>query len=268
MRIEKMGSKSDVVVKLVLVFFVTLLSFSIGTFVGKKYSDNQHELARLEPGHEDGHATREVASTEDAHGAAHGGGHGEAKTGSSTMSDEEIAKLAEEFVADEAESPAKALDHEVKTATTETKAGEHGKPAATGTKLAEQVKEEVKEEASHIANQLAAGHKPTEATTKKEAPKASDRIPSSLPKNVAQYTVGKFTVQVASYSEEGEAQKTASELKQKGYSAFYIPAKVDGKTWYRVSIGQFATQNEASDYRKEILTNAKVTSAIVQKISQ
>ena len=61
-----MGSKTDVVVKLVLVFFISLLSFSIGTFVGKKYSDNQHQLAALEPATK---AQREVAST--GHGDEH-----------------------------------------------------------------------------------------------------------------------------------------------------------------------------------------------------
>ena len=30
-------------------FFISLLSFSIGTFVGKKYSDNQHKISALEP---------------------------------------------------------------------------------------------------------------------------------------------------------------------------------------------------------------------------
>jgi hypothetical protein len=51
MGVERYGSKTDVVVKLVLVFFIALLSFSIGTFVGKKFSDNQHKMATLEPGH-------------------------------------------------------------------------------------------------------------------------------------------------------------------------------------------------------------------------
>lgn len=260
-----MGTKSDVVVKLALVFFVTLLSFSIGTFVGKKYSDNQHELALLEPGRDTSNTTRSVASTDNGANAH----NTDAKVGA-TMSDEEIAKLAEEFVADETESPEKIVDNEVK--------------AATDTKLVEHVKEEVKAEiskvskhiaanqhednteASHVSQQLAAGHKPANATVLKKDVQKTNRIPSSLPKNVAQYTVGKFTVQVASFADEGEAQKIASDLKTKGYSAFYIPALVKGKTWFRVSVGQFSTQKEATTYRSELINNANVTSAIVQKI--
>ncbi len=235
MRIEKMASKSDVTVKLVLVFFISLLSFSIGTFVGKKYSDNQHQLAQLEPGK----TTREVASVETE--------KGETKTAS--MSDEEIAKLAEEFVSDENETPAKG-EEEHKTAehkAVEHKANEHEAVATAEHGVTK--KEIAKEE------------------TRTETPR-TQRAPSSLPKNAAQYTVGKFTVQVASYNEEGEAQKMASELKQKGYSAFYVPATVKGKTWYRVSVGQFATPKEAQSYRSELMEKAKVNSAIVQKITE
>ena len=246
MRIEKMGSKTDLVVKLVLVFFISLLSFSIGTFVGKKYSDNQHELALLEPNKDaKGEAQREVASV-----GEEGKTDGTEKKANSTMSDEEIAKLAEEFVADETESPEKGE----KAEGTETKTVENKTTTETV------AKNETKNEPSHVAQQMTETH--VAATPKTE------RVPSSLPKNVAQYTVGKFTVQVASYADEGEAQKLASDLKTKGYSAFYVPANVKGKTWFRVSVGQFATPKEAASYRAELLSKAKVNSAIVQKITE
>jgi len=64
MAAESYGSKTDVVVKLILVFFISLLSFSIGTFVGKKFSDNQHRISLVEPTHGDDseESPREVAS--------------------------------------------------------------------------------------------------------------------------------------------------------------------------------------------------------------
>lgn len=262
MRIEKMGSKTDLVVKLVLVFFISVLSFSIGTFVGKKYSDNQHELALLEPNKEiKGEAQREVASV-DEEKSADEGNNGKVNA---TMSDEEIAKLAEEFVADETEAPEKGEKAE---AATETKTVENKATTETVAKN-ETAKSETKNEPSHVAQQMAANEKPVaNKVEKKAAAVKAERVPSSLPKNVAQYTVGKFTVQVASYADEGEAQKMASNLKQKGYSAFYIPAVVKGKTWYRVSVGQFATQKEALSYRTELMSQAKVGSAIVQKITE
>ncbi|WP_413288941.1 SPOR domain-containing protein [Bdellovibrio sp. HCB337] len=264
-----MGAKTDVVVKLVLVFFISLLSFSIGTFVGKKYSDNQHKLSALEPG-QDGHGSREVAS---AHGDSHGNTHGEAanthgggKTGDS-MSDEEIAKLAEEFVADDT------------TAVGAHGTNSHGEaPAAHGKET--EHKEEVvvtapktrtldKAEPLAAAKNIAHGKAPTAPVVAEEKKAEKDtRIPSSIPKDVGQYSAGKFTVQVGSYAKEDEAQKIAGDLKAKGFSAFYIPATVKGQTWYRVSVGLFATPKEAQDYRTELMSKAKLSSALVQKIVQ
>ena len=44
-----MAMNTNRIIELTLVFFISLFSFSIGTFVGKKYSDNQHRLSQLEP---------------------------------------------------------------------------------------------------------------------------------------------------------------------------------------------------------------------------
>ncbi|MFS4459496.1 SPOR domain-containing protein [Bdellovibrio sp. HCB2-146] len=283
MRIEKMASKTDAVVKLVLVFFISLLSFSIGTFVGKKYSDNQHQLAALEPQKTE-KAERSIASAHEEGGAA-------AKPGA--MTDEEIAKLAEEFVADEtapttvAEGHGEGHDAPAHGATAKVEPGTvapagHGggheeaaaqkpdaKSEAHSPRGATKGHVTATEEPSSAAKNIASGKAPTETqTAPAKAVKPEDRRPSALPKDVAAFSVGKFTVQVASYADEAEAQKFASELKDKGYSAFYIPANIKGKTWYRVSVGQFATQKEAQAYRSEFLSKSKVGSAIVQKITE
>jgi hypothetical protein len=39
---------SPVVIKLILVFFLSLLAFSVGTFVGKQFSDSQSRIEELE----------------------------------------------------------------------------------------------------------------------------------------------------------------------------------------------------------------------------
>ena len=268
-----MASKTDVVVKLTLVFFISLLSFSIGTFVGKKYSDNQHQLAQLEPNKHGEKAEREVASVEE-HGE-HGATTAEKKSGA--MTDEEIAKLAEEFVSDDT-APATTEGHgEAKVAAGhgeekhgETKAEAKTEKAEAHGKTTAAAKTEKHEEPSTAAKELASGKNPVKNPNTANAPAnviaREQRVPSSLPKDVAGYTVGKFTVQVAAYADEVEAQKLASDLKGKGYSAFYVPANVKGKTWYRVSVGQFATPKEAASYRTELLSKAKVNSAIVQRI--
>lgn len=265
------AGKSDVLVKLVLVFFISLLSFSIGTFVGKKYSDNQHKLAALEP--EVGH--RDVASADDGHGSS----------ASANMSDDEISKLAEEF-ADDTETTVshdphataeKHLEdahgasaiHDSHANAAPEKADTHA-AAQTGTVHASPAAKDAHATNAHTepstaAKNVAAGHAPVESIAKKA--QKETRIPSSLPKDVAQYSVGKFTVQIAAFGFEEEAKKRATELKNKGYSAFYVPATVNGKTWYRVNVGLFATQKEAQDYRQEFSSKTKLTGSLIQKIS-
>lgn len=254
-----MGTKSEVFVKLTLVFFISLLSFAVGTFVGKKYSDNQHKLASMEPGqHGDGHADRGIASEAEA------SGHGE--KGEKTLTDDEIAKLAEEFVDDEHPTVAKAEAHGEPAEHTEPAHGAapaHGAPAHS--EPAHGTKEAAHDE--HAAPAPAPEKKPAKVGHAEAAEKET-RLPTSIPKDVSQYSIGKFTVQVASFAAEPEAKERAEELKSQGYSAFYIPANIKGKTWYRVSVGLFATEKEARQYKSEFAVKSKNDSAMVQKISQ
>ncbi len=316
MSVERYGSKTDVVVKLVLVFFIALLSFSVGTFVGKKFSDNQYKLSKLEPhkksenseaSEEDSHkvadhpsdehgANRGVASVTEGKSSAHGGGKG--------LSDDEIAKLAQEFVADDkkpektqdehgsahgssheqAKTPdshgAKPNDHSEAAANSHDQSNEDSHSASTHKVAAANTHAEAhaepKAEAKQThqqaapaheaplmpANRMANGHAPVA-----ENPKASEsRIPAALPKEVASSAIGKFTVQVSSFTSEKEAQQMSASLKEQGFSAFYVSAKVKNETRYRVSIGLFATAKEADSYMKDLLKRKKVESAIVQPV--
>lgn len=279
-----MGSKTVLLGKLALVFAISLLSFSVGIFAGKKYSDNQHQLAALEPGkaNADAHAS-------DAHGDEHaatgheGDGHAETEAAgdrsiaseastlnnNGTMSDEEIAKLAEEFVSDDTHTVAskETADHSAPAHDA------HAPAAATApAHTAKAPAPELAKPAATVAHTTPPAaklreHNPAVAAVAAK-PVVESRIPTSLPKDVGQYQPNRFTVQVASYTDEGEAKKMATDLKGQGYGAFYVPALVKGKTYYRVSVGQFATQQEASLFRAELVEKAKVGSAIVQKITQ
>ncbi len=282
MAVERYGSKTDVVVKLVLVFFIALLSFSIGTFVGKKFSDNQHKLTQLEP-----HSNTETAGPSDGHQDGHGESRGvasispeahEAKPSDRPLTDDEIAKLAEEFVTDD-EKPAA---HGGTAAAQADHSDSHAAPAK---------KEVHAPSAGHGDSQSAApAPAPTSAPVAAAKPAAAplapavrmaegkspvvenpvrptSRIPSALPKEVASSAIGKFTVQVAAYTSEKEAQTMAADLKSKGFSAFYVTANVKGTTYYRVSVGLFTTMKEADTYKSDLMNRAKVSSAIVQKIT-
>ena len=223
-----MAGKSETFIKLGLVFFISLLSFAIGTLVGKEYSDRQYKLSKMEPT-EHASAHREVASEHPA----------------SKLSDEEIAKLSEEFMTDDSVEQAKDSH------------GEHGKAPAIETKTAahhgqhEKVSpefEEMNDAALEAAQSIIDGKLPAPASNRKVANATTETttpLPQSLPKNAAQDTVGKWTVQVGSFVKEEEAKSRAEKLKSKGYNAFYLPGTVEGKTWFRVNVGTFATLEEA-----------------------
>src|SRR5688572_25181003 len=79
---QKGSSKADTLVKVVLVFFISLLSFSVGTFVGKQVSDSDHRRLALE-GEVKGE--RHVASADE---------HADADK----ITEKEVESLTEEFV--------------------------------------------------------------------------------------------------------------------------------------------------------------------------
>jgi len=297
------GSKADTAVKLALIFFISLFSFSVGTFVGKQVSDNEEKMAALK---EDYTKDREIASKEDA------------------LSKEDVEELTQEFLAEEKDNShgdshkknkhddphAKSAKHEdphKKSDSHHKKINEGHKKAESHDKKEEHHDSGYKKVAknrstasvhddSHKSAEAHSdsGHKKQEAHTDSHSKsthskafdthtsKAADRVahgqaPSTphhkkkkaqhrkLPK-LAASTIGKYTVQVSSYSQEKQAKHRAEALKKKGFSAYYIPAKVKGKTWYRVSIGQFDSYKAANRFRKEIKKTSAFKSSIIQKM--
>lgn len=269
------GSGADTIIKLVLIFFISLLSFSVGTFVGKQVSDADYRRAAIEGEYNHFQAN----SDHDEQG------------GGEVISEDEIASLTEEFVNTEkrelASDTSKKKEHHGKT----DKHNDHNKPdahaknddhdkhdanakegykkygKATPSKAMKEKavaqKELIKEEKGHsvekAARRVASGKAP--AKTIKET-----RKPTSVLPGVASSAVGKYTVQVASYADEGEAKAHSAKLKTKGWNAFYIPADVKGRTWYRVSVGLFSTTASAEKFKSELKKEANISSAYVQKI--
>lgn len=296
--------KGHAVMKLVLVFFISLFSFAVGTYVGKTYSDQRYKTAQLEPknhiaiadkgkhgeheaGHEeveaaDAHGGREIAST---HGAQE------------VMTDEEIARLAEEYVKDDDVPVAKGdhgkddhSDDHGKPASKATAQSGHGDQHAPATAAAKDEhgsakakaipttvaknpilpedadsKYERNPAASPAKKKVEAMHESIEKNVKPET--AKGRKPSSLPANPIQDSLGKYTVQIASFATEDEAKQRASQLRNQGYNAFYVQALVKGNVWYRVSIGLFNTERDAKNYMVDYRKGNSAIQAIVQKIS-
>ena len=250
------GSRTDTLVKLVLIFFIALLSFSVGTYVGKNVTESQYKLSSLESSLNDDSAQASNDETTEL-------------KEEEALTDEDIASLTDEFAnakkeegkgvehAEESNREVASTHEDTHAAPKATPAHVEAHPVATTTAPATAPAADK----SPVAARVASGKSPTEA--KVEKPKAE-----TLPKEIASTTTGKFTVQIASYAKEDEAVKRSEELKSQGYSAFYISAQVGGKTWYRVSVGLFQSPSSASEFKTELMKKANIQSAIVQKIVQ
>ena len=255
------GQKADFAVKLVLMFFISLLSFSVGTYLGKQVSDADYQRAAREA---------EYGGT---HHSTLQGHVDEANESTEAIRDEDVASLTEEFlrasrntasespVAEPTETkPTAPAQNDGYTHHSKMMAQQRDEIAAKAEKApvakpATTVEKAVKKAADRIAEGLA----PTADEPKK-------RNPTAVLPTVATTAVGKFTVQVASYATSKEAGSYAEQLLGKGYPAFVVMAEVNGKTWHRVSIGRFADQNTAKVYRTELLAAQAVPTAIVQKV--
>lgn len=250
-----MSQKTNSMIKLALVFFVCLLSFSVGTYVGKKYSDNQHKLAQLEPNKKGVHHTAgsEFAANTDLD--EHDGGHkttaehGEKNEGDShKLTDSEVAKIAEEFATD---------------------SNSHDEKIISTTEVDEKPIRTVAEKSPAVHATPSTVSAPARSLPAKVAAVTTtrDREPSSILPTKEGTSVGAhYTVQIGSFPSEADAQKMTKEMLTKGIKTSYVSAQVKGQTYYRVNVGLFGTAKEADEYKKDFLEKTKISSAFVQKV--
>lgn len=290
---QRGASKSGTLIKmtqaLVLLLFVSLLAFSAGTFIGKKVSDSEHRRAQLEGDY------RGVASAE---GGEHGSTQGH-EGSEENLSEDDIASLTDEFVtkgkeeataehaahgenAKHGEEPAREVASAPEASGGYKKFGDKNKTAAAAHAAEPEAKAAPTAHEEPAAHEAPAAKKPAPGKSTAAAPSPAatrvaeghapaadakeERKPMSVLPSIAATSVGKYTVQVASYPDETEAKNHAATLKGKGWNSFYIPAEVQGKTWYRVSVGLFTNAKSAGDFRKEFQKESASATAIVQKI--
>ncbi len=239
-----MNVNTNRMVELALVFFVSLLSFSIGTFVGKKYSDNQHRLALLEP-----HGDKAAKIAKDLEGGGHGEGHEPtiAVKKQEVLTDEEVAQLAQEF-----REPAEET-HASEEAAAEKYA------ASTTTKTAVKKMENLPDKNTRDVKEIEVKGEGVVREVASIAAKAKQAL--------ANETIA-YTVQVAAYPSQEEADKMLATLGARGYKGKSFEAEVNGRKWYRVQIGKFDSFQEADSYKKEVMEQNRLTSALVQKVTK
>lgn len=78
-------------------------------------------------------------------------------------------------------------------------------------------------------------------------------------------TEGGWQVQVSSFKTQGEADAFANQLRARGHKAHVQRAEIPTRgTWYRVKIGPFATQGEATKYRTSFEAKEKIPGFVVK----
>jgi len=227
---DSKSSGTDTVVKVVLIFFISLLSFSIGTFVGKKFSDNQHKMASLEPQNSKSERESEAeGASDEAHNETNKNHHASKEAAMdpenkvSARSGKSKVSADEEELTDE---QAAALEDEMVDESELKSGGDHAKAENT--------------------------HKMTRM----------------IASEMAQKGIGKYTIQVAAYSSQEEAEKKVKELKSMKLESFSTETTIKGHQWYRVNVGLFATIKEAQSQKALLADQSKITGTIIQKISK
>ena len=64
----------------------------------------------------------------------------------------------------------------------------------------------------------------------------------------------RWSVQVASYPEEKDAQTLAKKLADKGYDTYVVTVQLKGKSWHRVRVGRLATETDAEKLQQTLKT--------------
>lgn len=298
MKSQAGSSRFDTVLKMLLIAFISLLAFSTGVYFGREMTENDYQLKALESGfdesqqhaaeknqdydvrEEDAVAAEDVETLTDKYVKAEKENMGEDVAHRDVAHADEghahAAKDSRAAPAAEKKVPAKAGPQETRNVASahdtkpivKTPAAHTDADAEIAAHIEKAAKQTSKPDLSqvHEAARRVASNQTPSAAPKPAA--TENRVPSSLPKSVGAATETEFTVQVASYPTLDEAKKHANNLVTKGFPAYPVEANVKGKTWYRVSVGSFKTMNEAGKYRSQLLKQASLTSAIVQKIER
>ncbi len=243
---QKNYSKLDSILKMLLIAFVCILSFSFGVIAGKGLSDKEHSLQSLNESEYSSEKFTENAQVKRMPVEK----NKQVKTSDANKVVNQVLNKTRKEMSD-ASKKKQAMKKPLlprKVASSSTTKVKEAKPDIKGVQKA--------------AARIAMGNSPS---TKKAS--TQPRVPSSLPKSVGKRRI-EYTVQIASYPTPEDANRHSAELIEKGFPAFPVTATVKGRTWYRVSVGTFKSRKEATQYKSQILKHNSVKTAIVQKIGR
>jgi cell division septation protein DedD len=76
---------------------------------------------------------------------------------------------------------------------------------------------------------------------------------------------GKYTLQLSSFQDRGEADAFAAQIKTAGYAPYVVEAQVEGKgTWFRVRVGDYASNGEALAAKGDFEAKQKIIAYVTR----
>jgi cell division protein FtsN len=92
---------------------------------------------------------------------------------------------------------------------------------------------------------------------------AADKDPRDSRRPQPEANSRRWTVQVTSSPDRATAGVWRERLTNKGYEAFIVESEINGRIWYRVRVGSFATGQEAESARQTLEANEGFSDAFV-----
>ena len=128
-------------------------------------------------------------------------------------------------------------------------------------KLVDAPKAEVKKDEKTEKNEK--NEKKDEAKADKAEPKAEAKKDEAKAEPKPEKK-SRFALQLSSFQDKAEAQAYLEQVKANGLAAYVTEADVDGKTFYRVRVGKYASIDAASDAKVDIDKATKKSATVVK----
>ena len=112
------------------------------------------------------------------------------------------------------------------------------------------------------ANEAAAASKisnPDALATKPVAPNPPAKYASATDSSGGHHKP--FNIQIDAAMDRSNAEQMTARLQKLGYRAFMVPTDIGGQTWWRVRVGPYQSQDEASAAEQELRAKYKDTYA-------
>jgi cell division septation protein DedD len=104
----------------------------------------------------------------------------------------------------------------------------------------------------------------TPAAAKEKSPPPPK--PAEPPKTAKVPVPGYYCVNVGSFKLKASTDRVCSDLKKNGYAPVVETVTLnDGNTWYRVTVGSFATRDEAARFGRELENNTNIKALVVKR---